>query len=173
MAVAINMVIVAGNLTRDPELRYTPKGTAVADFAVAVNSVRYDGQGEKLEEVEFVNVTVWDKQAESSAQYLKKGSPVLVQGRMKTESWDDKDKDVKHYKTKVVADRVQFLGTGSGNGDGNGRERQERQERGRGRDERRPHGRRNVAEDSDRREPERPARRPQRGKANAPADYRD
>jgi single-strand DNA-binding protein len=107
----LNKVFVLGNLTRDPELRSLPSGTHVATFAIATNRVWKDQNGQKQESVEFHNVVVFGRQAETVAQYLKKGSTVLVEGRMQTRSWESEG--VKKYRTEVVADRVQFGPRGS------------------------------------------------------------
>lgn len=108
-----NKVLLLGNLTRDPELRYTPNGQAVAGFTVAVNR-RYKGPtGETVEKTDFIPVEVWRKQAESCKQYLTKGSPVYVEGRLQSDSWEAEDGS-KRSKMKVVAHRVQFLGKAGG-----------------------------------------------------------
>lgn len=112
-----NKVILMGNLTRDPELRYTPSGTAITDLSIAINS----GKKEKDDTV-FVDVTVWDKQAENSCEYLAKGRPVLVEGRLKLDTWDDRETGKKRSRLGVVAEKVVFLGGGN-HGSG---ERQER-----------------------------------------------
>ena len=98
--------MVYGNLTRDPELKTMPSGTQVASFSIATNRKYKDKDGNMQEQVEFHNIIVFDKQAETSAQYLKKGSSAYVEGRNQTRSWD-KD-GVKMYRTEIVADRVQF-----------------------------------------------------------------
>lgn len=103
----LNKVFIFGNLTRDPELRSLPSGNAVASFGVATNRVWKDQQGNKQEGTEFHNVVVFGKQAEIVSQYLKKGSSVLVEGRIQTRSWDGQD-GVKKYKTEIVAERIQF-----------------------------------------------------------------
>jgi single-strand DNA-binding protein len=103
----LNKVFIFGNLTRDPELRSLPSGNAVASFGMATNRVWKDQQGNKQESTEFHNVVVFGKQAEIVAQYLKKGSSVLVEGRIQTRSWDGQD-GVKKYKTEIVAERIQF-----------------------------------------------------------------
>lgn len=100
-----NRVILMGNLTADPELRYTPQGTAVTDLRLAVNTGRKD-----KEEVLFIDCTVWDKQAESACEFLSKGRPVLVEGRLTMQEWTDKDSGAKRSKTTVTAQAVQFLG---------------------------------------------------------------
>ncbi len=103
----INKAFVYGNLTRDPELKSLPSGMKVATFSVATNRVWKDQSGAKKETPEFHNIVVFGRQAETCAQYLKKGSPVFVEGRMQTRSWDAPDGS-KKYRTEVVADRVQF-----------------------------------------------------------------
>jgi single-strand DNA-binding protein len=105
-----NKVLLMGNLTRDPEVRYTPKGTAVAQLGLAVNRVYTTETGEKKEEVTFIDVDVWGRQAETAGQYLSKGRPVFIEGRLKLDSWDDKESGQKRHKLKVVGERVQFLG---------------------------------------------------------------
>ena len=114
-----NKVLLMGNLTRDPEIKYTPKGMAVTELGLAVNREYTTDGGEKREEVTFVDVTVWGRQAETSAEYLKKGRPVFVEGRLQLDSWDDKQSGQKRSKLRVVAERVQFLGAPRG-GDGGG-----------------------------------------------------
>ncbi|MDI6787361.1 MAG: single-stranded DNA-binding protein [Planctomycetota bacterium] len=104
----MNRVFLMGNLTRDPELSYTPQGIAVCKFGLAVNNVYVTSTGEKKEDVLFVDIVVWRKQAESCATFLKKGRPVLVEGNLKLDRWE-KDGQ-KHSKIKVVANRVQFIG---------------------------------------------------------------
>src|SRR3990172_6495987 len=103
----LNRAIIIGNLTRDPELRSLPSGVQVASFGVATNRVWKDKDGSKKEDVQFHNIVVFGRQAETTAQYLRKGSSVLVEGRMQTRSWDAAD-GVKKYRTEVVADRIQF-----------------------------------------------------------------
>jgi len=102
----INKAMVFGNLTRDPELRALPSGAAVCSFSIATNRTYKKADGQKQEEVEFHNIVVFGRQAETCAQYLKKGSTAYVEGRIKTRSWE-KD-GVKHYKTEINADTVQF-----------------------------------------------------------------
>ena len=107
---SFNKVLLMGNLTRDPELRYIPSGTAVAKFGLAVNRDYVDKQsGEKKENVCFVDITVWGKQAETCNQYLSKGRPVFIEGRLEFSSWETKEGD-KRSKLEVIAERVQFLG---------------------------------------------------------------
>ena len=102
----LNRATIIGNLTRDPELKALPAGSSVASFGVATNRTWKDQNGEKKEASEFHNIVVFGRQADTCAQYLKKGQQVLVEGRLQTRSWD-KD-GVKQYRTEIVADRVQF-----------------------------------------------------------------
>ena len=113
-----NRVILIGNLTKDPELRYTPAGTAVANLRLAVNSSFKDQAGQRKEETCFVTVVVWSKQAEICNQYLKKGRPVLVEGRLIYRSWEAEGKT--RSLLEVRADRVQFLGSPGGAAGGGG-----------------------------------------------------
>lgn len=103
----LNKAIVIGNLTRDPELKSLPSGMQVASFSLATNRVWKDKNGAKQESADFHNIVVFGRQAETTAQYLKKGSSVLVEGRMQTRSWDGQDGQ-KKYRMEIVADRVQF-----------------------------------------------------------------
>lgn len=105
-----NKVQIAGNLTRDPELRYTPKGTAIAKVGMAVNRVWTNEAGEKKEEVTFVDVDIFGRVAENVGQYMRKGSAMFVEGRLKLESWDDKQTGQKKSRLGIVADNVQFIG---------------------------------------------------------------
>lgn len=109
---SINKVILIGNLTRDPELKYTPKGTAIAKIGLAVNRQWKTETGEKKEEVTFVDVDVFGRTAENVGQYTRKGSPILIEGRLKLDTWDDKQTNQKRSKLGVVAEIVQFLGGG-------------------------------------------------------------
>jgi single-strand DNA-binding protein len=118
---SFNKVIIAGNLTRDPELRYTPKGTAVARITLAVNRTYTAGEGgEKKEEVSFVDVDVWGRQAEVISQYMKKGRPLLVEGRLKQDSWEDKNTKQKQSKLKVVLESFSFIDSGNRGGNEGG-----------------------------------------------------
>ena len=108
---SFNKVILVGNLTRDPELRYTPKGTAIAKFGLAVNRVWTNEAGEKKEEVTFVDIDVFGRTAENVAQYMRKGSPLLVEGRLRLDQWDDKQTGQKRSKLGVVGEIIQFLGS--------------------------------------------------------------
>ncbi|HEV2210669.1 MAG TPA: single-stranded DNA-binding protein [Verrucomicrobiae bacterium] len=107
-----NKVILAGNLTRDPEMRYTPKGTAVAKFGLAVNRKWKAETGELKEEVTFVDIEAWSSQAETIGKYLKKGRPILLEGRLRYDSWDDKQTNQKRSRLVVVLDSFQFLDSG-------------------------------------------------------------
>jgi single-strand DNA-binding protein len=109
MAASLNRVFLIGNLTRPPELRFTPSGTAVSDLRLAVNRNYTTQGGERREETCFLTVVVWGKQAEASAQYLDKGSPLLVEGRLQTRDWETKDGQKRNV-VEAVAERVQFLG---------------------------------------------------------------
>lgn len=102
----LNKAIIAGNLTRDPELKALPSGANVASFGVATNRVWKDQNGEKKEATEFHNIVVFGRQADICAQYLRKGQQVLVEGRLQTRSWERDG--AKQYRTEIVADRVQF-----------------------------------------------------------------
>lgn len=106
---SLNKVLLIGNLTRDPELRYTPQGTAVANLGLAVSRKFKDKNQEWKDEVCFITVVVWDKQAEACNQYLHKGSPIFVEGRLQFRSWEDKT-GAKRNVIEVRAERVQFLG---------------------------------------------------------------
>ncbi|HEU5122753.1 MAG TPA: single-stranded DNA-binding protein [Verrucomicrobiae bacterium] len=117
---SFNKVILVGNLTRDPELRYTPKGTAIAKIGVAVNRVWTNEAGEKKEEVTFVDVDVFGRTAENVGQYMRKGRPILIEGRLRLDQWDDKQTGQKKSRLGVVAETVQFLGSASGGGEGGG-----------------------------------------------------
>lgn len=112
----LNKAIIIGNLTRDPELRALPSGMQVASLSVATNRVWKDKNGAKQEASDFHNVVVFGRQAETSAQYLKKGQQVLVEGRIQTRSWDDKSSGEKKYRTEIVAERVQFGNKAGGAG---------------------------------------------------------
>lgn len=109
-----------GNVTRDIELRYTPKGTAVADIGLASNRYRTGDDGQKIEDVTYVDVTLWGRQAELASQYLSKGRPVFIEGRLQTDSWTDKETGKQRSKLKVVGENMQFLGSPSGGGNSSG-----------------------------------------------------
>ena len=104
----LNKAILIGNLTRDPELRSLPSGIKVCSFALATNRVWKDKSGSRQESTDYHNVVVFGRQAETVAQYMKKGSSILVEGRIQTRSWDDKTSGEKKYRTEIVADRTQF-----------------------------------------------------------------
>jgi single-strand DNA-binding protein len=115
---SFNKVILAGNLTRDPELRYTPKGTAVARLGIACNRKWKSETGELKEEVTFVDVDAFGKQAETIGQYLKKGRPILIEGRLRLDQWEDKQSGQKKSKLGVVLESFQFLDSGGSRGEG-------------------------------------------------------
>jgi single-strand DNA-binding protein len=104
----LNKAFLFGNLTRDPEMKSLPNGNKVTSFSLATNRVYKDQEGNKQEQVEYHNIVVFGRQAETSAQYLKKGQGVMIEGRIQTRSWDDKTTGEKKYRTEVVADAVQF-----------------------------------------------------------------
>ncbi|PJE74600.1 MAG: single-stranded DNA-binding protein [Candidatus Taylorbacteria bacterium CG10_big_fil_rev_8_21_14_0_10_41_48] len=104
----LNKAFIIGNLTRDPELKALPSGMQVCSFSVATNRVWKDRNGARQESADYHNIVVFGRSAETSAQYLKKGSSVLIEGRIQTRSWDDKSTGEKKYRTEIVADRVQF-----------------------------------------------------------------
>ena len=112
MAASLNRVLLIGNLTRDPELRYVPSGQAVTTFTLAVNRAYMANTGEKKEETSFIRVVVWSKRAEVCHEYLRKGSPVFVEGRLQSRSWDAPD-GTRRSTIEVVAQNVQFLGRGT------------------------------------------------------------
>ena len=109
---SFNKVLLLGNLTRDPEVRYTPKGSAVCDLGIAVNRVYTTDSGEKREEATFVDVTLWGRTAEIAGEYLKKGRPVFIEGRLQLDSWDDKQTGQKRSKLKVIGESMQLLSGG-------------------------------------------------------------
>ena len=107
---SFNQVLLIGNLTRDPELRYTPKGMAIAKFGLAVNRTWKTETGESKEEVTFIDIDAFGRQAETIGQYLKKGRPVFIQGRLRLDQWDDKQTGQKRSKLGVVLENFQFIG---------------------------------------------------------------
>ena len=122
---SLNKVMLIGNLTRDPEVRYTPKGTAVTDIGLAVNRVYSSDTGERREETTFVDVTLWGRQAEIAGQYMKKGKPIYIEGRLQMDTWQDKQTGQNRSRLKIVGENFQFLGSredggGSGGGSGGG-----------------------------------------------------
>lgn len=110
----LNKVFLIGNLTRDPELRVTPKGTAICQFGLAVNRQFKDESGATRDETTFVDIEAWGKQGELVSKYLTKGSPAMVEGRLKLDQWEDKTSGQKRSKLKVVLDNVQFLSSRGG-----------------------------------------------------------
>lgn len=114
----LNKAIIIGNLTRDPELRSLPSGIKVCSFSLATNRVWKDKSGVRQESADYHNVVVFGRQAETVAQYMKKGSSMLVEGRIQTRSWEDKTSGEKKYRTEIIAERTQFGPKGSGSGGG-------------------------------------------------------
>ncbi len=127
---SFNKVILLGNLTRDPEVRYTPKGSAVCDLGLAVNRAYTLDNGEKREEVTFVDVVLWARLAEIAGEYLKKGRPVFIEGRLQLDTWDDKQSGQKRSKLRVIGETMQLLGSrpsgAGGGGEGGDEERASR-----------------------------------------------
>lgn len=125
MSGSLNRVMLIGRLTRDPELRFTPSGTAVCNLALATNRYGQDQSGERREFTDYHDIVVWNqgnrKLAELCGQYLQKGRMVYIEGRLQTRSWDDKDTGAKRYKTEVNANDVQFLDSRQDSGDGGAR----------------------------------------------------
>jgi single-strand DNA-binding protein len=114
----LNKVMLIGNLGRDPEIRSTPSGQTVATFSVATNRKWKDRDGNRQEETEWHNIDVWGRQAEIAGQYLRRGSKVFIEGRIKTESWDDRETGAKRYKTKIVCENFKMLDSrGAGGSD--------------------------------------------------------
>jgi single-strand DNA-binding protein len=114
----LNRVQLAGRLTRDPEIKYTTQGTAIADISLAVNRVWKDDSGEKKQEVTFVEITFWSRLAEITQQYLKKGSPAYIEGRLQLDTWQDKQTNQKRSRMRVVAESLQMLGGRDDSGSG-------------------------------------------------------
>ncbi len=115
----INKVFLYGNLTRDPELKALPSGSQVTSFGLATNRSYKDKDGNKQEQTEFHNITLFGRQAEVASQYLKKGRAVFIEGRLQTRSWDDKDSGKKMYRTEIIVDNFQFGPSAGGEGGGN------------------------------------------------------
>ncbi|HEX9453111.1 MAG TPA: single-stranded DNA-binding protein [Candidatus Binatia bacterium] len=111
---SVNKVILVGNLGKDPEVRFTNTGSAVANFSIATSEIWNDREGKRQERTEWHNIVVWGKQAEHCGQYLAKGRQVYIEGSIRTRSYDDKTTGAKRYITEIVAQRVQFLGGGGG-----------------------------------------------------------
>jgi single-strand DNA-binding protein len=109
----LNRVLLMGNLTRDPDLRYTPKGTPLAEIRLAINRA-WTEEGQKHEEVTFVDVILWNRLAEIAQQYLHKGSPVLIEGRLQLDTWEDKQTGQKRSRLRVVGENMQLLGSKEG-----------------------------------------------------------
>ena len=107
---SFNKVILLGNLTRDPEVRYTPKGSAVCDLGIAINRQYTLDSGEKREEVTYVDVVLWARLAEIAGEYLKKGRPIFIEGRLQLDTWDDKQSGQKRSKLRVIGETMQLLG---------------------------------------------------------------
>jgi|SRR5687768_14676586 single-strand DNA-binding protein len=116
----LNKVLLMGNLTRDPELRVTPKGTPICQFSLAINRKFKMESGESREEVVFVDVEAWGKQGEAIAKYVTKGRPLFVEGRLKMDQWEDKNTKEKRSKMKVVLEQFEFLGDNRGGAGGGG-----------------------------------------------------
>ena len=144
---SFNKVILLGNLTRDPEIRYTPKGSAVCDLGIAVNRQYTLENGERREEVTYVDVVLWARLAEIAAEYLKKGRPVFIEGRLQLDTWDDKQSGQKRSKLRVIGENMQMLGS--------------------------PRGAATGAESSDEDRPARSTTSPPRPAASAPAEPDD
>jgi single-strand DNA-binding protein len=119
MAKSVNKVILVGNLGKDPEVKYTPSGTAVAKFSLATNENYKDKSGQWQERTEWHNIVAWQRLAEIVGEYVKKGSKLYIEGRLQTSSWDDKETGQKKYKTEIVANELVLLG-GRGEGDSEG-----------------------------------------------------
>lgn len=111
---SLNKVMIIGNVTRDPETRYTPKGAAVCDLGIAVNRHYTTDAGEKREETTFVDVVFFGRQAEVAGQYLKKGAPVFVEGRLQLDTWDDRETGQKRTRLKIIGENMQMLGGKAG-----------------------------------------------------------
>lgn len=113
---SLNKVMLIGNVTRDPEVKFTPKGSAVADLGLAINRSYTNQGGEKVEEVTFVDVELWGRLAEIAGEYAKKGRPIFIEGRLRIDSWEDKQSGQKRSRLKVVAEGLQLLGSRQGGG---------------------------------------------------------
>lgn len=132
----VNKVILIGNVTRDPEVKFTPKGSAVTDIGLAINRNYTLDNGDKREEVTFLEVTFWGRQAETLGEYVKKGRSLYVEGRLQLDTWDDKQSGQKRSKLRVVGENFQFLGakpggssSGGGDYEGGGHSEQRPQQR--------------------------------------------
>jgi single-strand DNA-binding protein len=118
---SVNKVILIGNVTRDPEIKYTPKGTALVELGLAMNRVYTPEGGERREETTFVDVTIWGRTAEIANEYAKKGKQIYIEGRLQMDTWEDKQSGQKRSKLRVVADNLTLLGGGSREGGGGSR----------------------------------------------------
>ena len=116
----LNKVMLIGNLTRDPELRVTPKGTAICTFSLAVNRKFKDDSGGEREEVTYIDIEAWGKSGENISKYCTKGRPLFVEGRLRLDQWEDKNTKEKRSRMKVVLENFQFLGSGRGDSGGGG-----------------------------------------------------
>lgn len=126
----LNKVMIMGNLTRDPELRHTPKGTAVMDVGMAINRYYSGDDGQRREETTFVDVTLWGRQAEVVSQYCQKGRPLYVEGRLNLDTWEDRNTGQPRSKLRVVGENIQLLGSRDGGGQGGGGGYQQQQQGG-------------------------------------------
>jgi single-strand DNA-binding protein len=115
---SLNKVMLIGNVTRDPEVKFTPKGSAVADLGLAVNRIYTNQAGERVEEVTYVDVELWGRLAEIAGEYAKKGRPVFIEGRLRMDSWEDKQSGQKRTRLRVVGDGLQLLGSRPGGAPG-------------------------------------------------------
>jgi len=120
MARGVNKVILVGNLGKDPELKYTPQGTAVAKFSLATTERYKDKAGEWQDRTEWHNIVAWARTAEVAGEYLKKGRTVYIEGSIRTNSWDDKESGQKKYRTEIIVNELIMLGGGRGEGDSEG-----------------------------------------------------
>jgi single-strand DNA-binding protein len=122
MAKSVNKVILLGNLGKDPEVKYTPQGTAVAKFTLATNERYKDKEGQWQDRTEWHNLVAWQRTAEIVGEYLKKGSSIYIEGTLRTNSWDDKETGQKKYRTEVIVNELVMLGSKGGQGSGGGEE---------------------------------------------------
>lgn len=113
---SLNKVMLIGNVTRDPEVKFTPKGSAVTDLGLAINRNYTNQSGQKVEEVTYVDVELWGRLAEIAGEYAKKGRAVYIEGRLRIDSWEDKQSGQKRNRLRVVGDNMQLLGSGGGGG---------------------------------------------------------
>lgn len=120
MSKSLNKILLIGNVGGDPDIKYTPSGTAVAKFSLATNESYKDKSGEWQERVEWHNIVAWQRLAEIAGEYVHKGKKLFIEGRLQTSSWQDKQNGDKKYRTEIVARNILLLGDGGGNGNGNG-----------------------------------------------------